>query len=135
MVLHDYRYQVVTAPSLEEALSLVDQQAFGFILSDLMVRGAGDQLQAVERLRERAFPTPIGIMTGWKLPQAAIDGRGFAWLMRKPFDVDLLVTEIAVGLETPLTPAQERRAEVVRAISRRSRAATGTSWSRCAAPT
>lgn len=115
IVLHDYGYTVVTAPSVDAALTEVDRQAFGFILSDLLAHGAGDQLQNVVRLREHAFPTPVGISTGWRLSEAEVVSRGFTWLISKPFDLDRLMTEIAAGLETPFTNQEERQAEVVRA--------------------
>ncbi|HEU5437883.1 MAG TPA: nuclear transport factor 2 family protein [Ktedonobacterales bacterium] len=115
IVLEDYGYSVVTASSIDVALAEVDRQAFGFILSDLLASGKGDLLQSVDQLRERAFPTPVGIVTGWRLSESDVVHRGFAWLMDKPFDVDRLVTEIAARLETPLTGGEQRQAEVVHA--------------------
>lgn len=115
IILQDHGYTVVTASSREAALVEADRQAFGFILTDLLVRGEGDRLQTAERLRERAFPTPVGILTGWRLSEAGVVSRGFVWLMGKPFDVEQLVTEIAAQLEVPLTAEEQRQAEVVQA--------------------
>lgn len=115
MVLEDYGYEVETAASRDEALALVDRQSFGFILSDLFAPAEGDRLGVIERLRERAFPTPVGLVTGWKLSETEVASRGFAWVLQKPFDVDHLVTEVAAQLEAPLTAEQERQAETVRA--------------------
>lgn len=114
-LLEDYGNQVETAASLQEALELVDREPFGFILSDLFAGRDGDRLRAVEQLRERAFPTPMGIVTGWKVSESEAISRGFAWVLQKPFDVDRLVMEIAAQLEIPLDAAQERQAHVVRA--------------------
>lgn len=114
-VLDDYGYGVVTAASPNDALALVDRRRFAFILSDLFASRDGDRLGAVEQLRERAFPTPVGILTGWKVSETKVLSRGFEWLLSKPFDVDRLVTEIAARLETPLDVKQKRQAEVVQA--------------------
>ena len=114
-LLVDYGYGVEAAASLDEALALVDRQSFGFILSDLLAGNGADRLRAVEQLRERAFPSPIGLVTGWKIAEPEAVSRGFAWVLQKPFDVDLLVTEIAGHLELPLDAERERQAQVARA--------------------
>ncbi len=114
-VLDDYGYGVETAASLEEALALVDRSSFGFILSDLFTGQGADRLHAVEQLRERAFPTPVGLVTGWKVSELEAVSRGFAWVLQKPFDIDKLVTEIAAHVELPLDAERERQAHVVRA--------------------
>ncbi len=114
-VLEDYGYGVEAAASLDEALALVDRKSFDLILSDLFANEEVDRLHAVAQLRERAFPTPIGLVTGWKVSEPEAVSRGFAWVLQKPFDVDQLVTEVAAQLELPLDAEQERQAHVARA--------------------
>jgi CheY-like chemotaxis protein len=108
-------YDLYVAPSLETALALLDAQSFHGILTDLFANGGGDPLALAEILRQRAAPTPIVVVTAWMVPVEWVKQRGFAGLVSKPFQVEDLLTTVATCLATPLSPEQERQAQVVRA--------------------
>lgn len=112
MVFTDEGYRVQAANSLDEALELVDQQAFDLILSDLLHKVPDDLFNAVERLRQRAHPTPVGLVTAWATTAAEAAEHGFPILIGKPFDLDDLLSRVAAFLDRPLTAERERHAQV-----------------------
>lgn len=114
LLLTEEGYHTVVAASLSEALALVDERTFALILSDLFAHSPNRALDSVAALRDRAHPIPVGIITGWNLSPSDVADQGYAFLARKPFDVDDLATSIAAALRSPLGPDDERRAEVVR---------------------
>ena len=123
-------YTVVSAASLDEALAQVNNQVFDLILADVVGWTTHAPLQAVERLRDQAQPTPVGLFTSWNLSEEAITAQGFARLLKKPFDLADLLTLVAELVARPLTPEQERQAEVVR---RYCEAVDAHDWQACAA--
>lgn len=100
-------YTAREADSLERALALVDAQVFDLILTDCLSANGRDPLAGVAALRERAAPTPVGVMTGWHLSPEEVRAAGFAFLVEKPFDLDHLMLEIAAGVHVALRPEQE----------------------------
>lgn len=114
ILLTEEGYQTVVAASLAQAHALMDEHTFALILTDLFARSPAHALDSVAQLRDNAHPTPVGILTGWNLSPAAVAAQGFAFLARKPFDVDDLATSIAAAIDTPLGPDDEPRAQVVR---------------------
>ena len=129
-VLAEEGYAVSGAASLDKALAQVNTQVFDLILADVIGWTAQAPLQAVERLRDQAQPTPVGLMTGWNLSEEAIKEKGFACLVKKPFDLDDLLSLVAEVVARPLTPEQERQAQVVR---RYCEAIDAHDWQACAA--
>lgn len=114
MLLADYGYEVIPASSLGMALTLVDTEAFQFILTDSFARTPEAVLTSLGGLLERAQPTPVGISTGWQLSEEDAQRAGFAFVAIKPYDFNQLLALIANALGTPLTPEQERQAATVR---------------------
>jgi CheY-like chemotaxis protein len=112
--LQDEGYAVTLASSLKEARELLEKQPFHLVLTDLFASDSSDPLKSVEVLRELARPTPIGVMTGWAVKVEEVHRQGFAFLVAKPFHLDELLTTIASGLNLPLSPEQQRQAEVVK---------------------
>ncbi len=113
LLLREEGYLVTAATSLEQAMALLERHTFHFILSDLFRQAPSDPLTNAEPLRERAWPIPIGIMTAWNISEAAVKQRGFACLIRKPFDIDHLSATIATCLNTPLTASQVDQARTI----------------------
>jgi len=112
-LLRDEGYEVSQAASPREALDLLHEQVFHFILTDLFVDTPDNPLRSVASLHAQAQPTPIGVMTGWKVSAEAVQRAGFACLIQKPFELDDVLATIASCLHVPLSPAQQRQAEVV----------------------
>jgi CheY-like chemotaxis protein len=118
LLLSEFGYAVEQAASLDGALALVDRESFDLIVSDLLVYGSAavsDRFAQVERLRECAYPTPVGVLSAWNSPEEVMTGRKFAWALPKPFDMDQLLAEIAAARHVTLDQAEQRRAAVVRA--------------------
>ena len=113
LLLREEGYLVTSASALEQAMGLLETRTFHFILSGIFRQAPGDFLASIEPLRERAWPIPVGIMTAWNISEEAVKQRGFACLIRKPFDIDHLSATIATCLDTPLTPKQVHQAKVV----------------------
>jgi DNA-binding response OmpR family regulator len=113
LLLREEGYLVTSASSLEQAMALLEQRTFHFILSDLFRQTSVDLLANIEPLRERAWPIPIAIMTAWNISEETARQRGFAGLIRKPFDIDHLSATIATCLNTPLTTKQVDQARTI----------------------
>jgi|SRR5579859_4316687 len=111
--LSEEGYTVFTAASLEEGLMLLETHAFNVVLTDLFSRSCKDALISTLPLLERSRPTPVIVATGWNIAQEEAQQRGFHRLLQKPFDLNMLATEIAASLNVPLSPRQQRQAAVV----------------------
>lgn len=114
LLLVDSGYRVTTASSLSEALAFIDSATFQLIVTDAFARNPDSVLSSPQKLLERAHPTPVGVLTGWRLSPRDAKQTGFAFLETKPYDLDQLLALVAAALQTPLTPEQERQAATVR---------------------
>ncbi len=114
LLLDEEGYKAHYAASLEEALTFAELNAYHLVVTDLFAASAHEPLASIEPLRQQAYPTPIGIMTSWRLAMAEAARQNYAFLLFKPFDVEKLLASIAASLNVPLTAEQERKAAVVR---------------------
>lgn len=113
-VLTEEGYAVASATSLDEALAQINRQVFDLILTDVIAWTLDAPLHSLERLRDLAQPTPVGLVSGWHIVKEAARDKGFAFVLKKPFELDDLLTLIAEYVARPLTAEQECQAEVVR---------------------
>ncbi len=100
-LLEKNNYQVSTAESVEQAIELLDVQAYDLILSDLRLPGA-----AGTHLIELFADIPIIIMTSYASVNSAVDSmkRGATDYIAKPFDhTELLVMIQRIIKERKLT--------------------------------
>lgn len=97
-------YAVSLAASPAEALPLLKERAFQLVLTDLFSANRADRLEAIEPLRACASPMPVGVITGWNVEEQEVTRRGFAFLARKPFDLEELFALIAACLNSSLNP-------------------------------
>src|SRR5690242_11637533 len=77
-------YTPDVASSLEEAHAKVDQELYDLVLTDLF-SPFPPRLEAIKPLQQRCFPTPIGIVSAWRVGQAEAERAGFAFVVEKPF--------------------------------------------------
>ena len=112
-LLTEEGYAAFSAASLQEALALLDEYLFDLILADLYVGQSPHSFTEAHVLRRRAHATPLGILATQPLPPEDAASQGFAFLMRAPFDVELLLAMTALTIDQPLTPGKLRKAEVV----------------------
>ena len=114
-VLNEEGYVVVPVASLEEASRHIDERAFALILADLFFGPAQHALTPAHLLRRRAWPTPMGLLTTTtSLSPEAAQAAGFACAITMPFELSDFLAVVAAVLQQPLTPEQERQADVVR---------------------
>lgn len=102
MLFEEEGYIATFAASLDEGLALVERQAFALVLTDLFTHRSADPLTHLQPLRELADPTPVGILTGWKLTPEQAQAGGFAFVVAKPFNLDELLAQVAASLDTRL---------------------------------
>src|SRR5262245_34594942 len=101
-MLAEEGYLVKAVPTLAEALTAVQTQAFDLLLHTVVGWAAEEPLAAVERLRDQAQPTPVALMTRWNLGKEEASEREFVCLISKPFDLDDLLAQVAACLARPL---------------------------------
>ncbi len=112
-VLSEEGYAVSLAASLQEAMKLLSEQVFRFVLTELFAVSPDGLLRSALALRAQAYPTPVGILTGWKVSREELARAGFACFIKKPFDLDDALATIASCLNAPLSEEQQRQAEVI----------------------
>jgi DNA-binding NtrC family response regulator len=95
-------YAVSLAASPDEARTLLHEQPFHLVLTDLFSTSSRDRFCVVEQLRASAYPTPVGVITGWNVEEAELAQHDFAFFIRKPFDVEDLVDSISACVIPPV---------------------------------
>lgn len=113
LLLEEEGYQVVTATGLDEALAQVDAQTFALILTDLFAKMPQNPLGSAQVLQRHAHPTPVAVMTGWRLSPEEVERQGFRFLVPKPFDLDEMLALITAAVHPKLTAEQGRQTQIV----------------------
>lgn len=114
VALQEEGYQVQSVTSLQQALSVVDEQSFRLILADVYVGRSPHSFTEAHLLRRHVSPTPLAILTTQKIEPTDAAQQGFCFLMRMPFDLDELALLVAAQINPPLSAEQERQSEIVR---------------------
>ena len=89
-------FEVTAAATPEEALAAIERGRHDLIVADFVVDfqgGAG--WEALQAIRQRAAPTPVGIFSGWKLDEAEAQRRGFVFALTKPVPSEKLLAAVA----------------------------------------
>lgn len=102
--------------SLEEALTEIEQQSYALILADLFAGVSRHVFTPAHILRRCAQIAPPGLITAQELALERQPLAGLAVAIPRPLDVTWLLTEIAASLNYPLSPQQQRQAEVVKSF-------------------
>jgi DNA-binding NtrC family response regulator len=99
-------YPARVAPDIEAAQTLLANESFDVVVTDLF-RGAGASIEhAVGRLRAAFGQTPVILITGHReAVQLAPEALGLASVIVKPFDVDDLFEAIRSVLALQQLPA------------------------------
>lgn len=113
-LLTEEGYDAFGAASLQEALALLDEHLFDLILADLYVGRSRHSFTEAHLLRRRAHGTPVALLTTQPLEPEDAAYQGFAFLIRAPFDLEVLLAMVALTIDQPLTPEKLRKAELVR---------------------
>jgi CheY-like chemotaxis protein len=109
-LLNEEGYAAQGVLSLKEALVAVATHIYDLILADLFPAPDQNALQSAVPLLEQAQPTPVGILTAWKINEEEALQQGFAFVRRKPFDLDDLLTTMAAQFNQ--SPGQEQRQQI-----------------------
>jgi CheY-like chemotaxis protein len=107
-------YSTEGAFSLEEALTRVDAYPYDLVLTDLFIIHPPPRLEAAQQLQRSCQPTPVGILTAWPLTTDEAAHEGFAFLLQRPFELDVLLERIAALLNPPFTPEQAQHTRLIR---------------------
>jgi PAS domain S-box-containing protein len=103
-VLVEEGYRCFIRPSLAAAVALLQTERVALVITDSFSATAAGVLAATAPLRAAAGGTPVLLVTGYSLDEAAVQAAGFAGLLGKPFDLDALLAHIARLLATAPTP-------------------------------
>ena len=98
VVLEEEGYSVTPATSLPNSLRALQAQLFHFVLTDLFDSHGQAPLQSIQPLLDEAAPIPVGVMTGWRVPEQAVSQADLAFLLSKPFDLYDLVHHVEAEL-------------------------------------
>jgi two-component system response regulator AtoC len=114
MVLKD-RYELLLAPSGNQALELIGQEPLDVVLLDILMPGI-DGLDVLERIKQRAATPQVIMLTATKTVKTAVTAMklGAFDYVTKPFDVDelQLIVERAVQSTALVREVEALRAEV-----------------------
>lgn len=113
LLLADVGYDTSVASSLARAIEQVETTTFQLIVTDSFAHRPSDALASIQSLQRRAYPTPVGILSGWTPTRDEVQQAGFAFFVAKPFDLDELLAQIAATIQTPLNSRQSRQVPVV----------------------
>src|SRR5574340_359252 len=88
-VLKKDGYEVAGAQSGGGALTLIENQAFDVVLTDLKMEKV-DGLQVLKKCRERSPDTEVIVITGYATPESAVEAmkQGAFYYIAKPFRLD-----------------------------------------------
>lgn len=111
-ILHDEGYAVTCVDSPSAALEAIDAEVFGAVLTDGF--SAADSFDQVSAIVARARPTPVGLLSGWKVPDREVARLGLRFALHKPFDIGDLLGRLAQMLGDPLRPASHESAGLAR---------------------
>jgi DNA-binding NtrC family response regulator len=88
-VLEKEGYEVVGTSSGSAALTLIENQAFDVVLTDLKMEKV-DGMQVLRKCRERCPDTEVIVITGFATPESAVEAMklGAFYYIAKPFRLD-----------------------------------------------
>jgi CheY-like chemotaxis protein len=113
-LLHSEGYETDGAATLQEALEQVEANAYDLVVSDLLTPPMQPPtFLNIQQLQQRCHPTPVGIVTGWRIEPQAMQRARFAFFLEKPFDLDVLLQRIADSLNPPFTAEQAQQAHAI----------------------
>ena len=95
MVLGKWGFEVKTAVNGDEALKLIDQQAFDVALLDIRM-GPVNGIQLLQEIKQRRPLTKAIMMTAYPTHEirAEATARGASAYLTKPFEIDELIKTI-----------------------------------------
>ena len=107
--LQESHYHVLTAPSGEEALDLMERQKVDAVVTDLRMGGMGG-LELVKRVKESDSQISVLVMTAYGSVEEAVKAikLGAFDFLTKPFPMEELQVKVAQSLKLRLLQAEPR---------------------------
>jgi DNA-binding response OmpR family regulator len=99
MLLEEEKFTVLRARSPEAASAILRDDAIDLVLTDAFSSTPTDTLDATADLRQASGETPIVLLTAHLVDADEARLAGFAAVVAKPFDVDLLLTQVRALLQ------------------------------------
>ncbi|MGI4718316.1 MAG: histidine kinase famiy protein [Janthinobacterium lividum] len=92
-------YEVVSAPSGEEALALLERQSVDLVFTDVIMPGGMNGLQLIEKVHEARPGMPVLVTTGYmdELPARGAQGQVLE-VLAKPYDHQDLLDRVHAAL-------------------------------------
>lgn len=87
-------YAVTSTETLPASLKRLEEHTYQLVLTDLFSPYGHDPLKSIRPLLTQAAPTPVAVMTAWPVSVEAATQAGVAWMMRKPFNLDDLLSAV-----------------------------------------
>jgi CheY-like chemotaxis protein/ketosteroid isomerase-like protein len=103
-------FEVTAAASHAEALAALERARFDLVVADFIVdfeNGAG--WEVLQPIRDRAAPTPVGIVSGWMIDELEAQRRGYVFALPKPFSSMKLLAAVAAHATAPPLSEDQRR--------------------------
>lgn len=118
LVLVSAGYAVDSAADKDAAKRALEKTAYDLVLADLVLGPStlAASWQAIDDIVDLARPTPVGLMTGWKLMPDDVREHGLAFVLGKPTSRAALVSRLAETLKLP--PLDDERVNVLRSYFR-----------------
>jgi two-component system response regulator PilR (NtrC family) len=101
VLLEEEGYATEGVSSLEEAHAAVQFHRYHLIITDLFRPCRLPPFTAAHHLQQWSDPTPVGILTGWRVSSEEAQQERFAFLLPKPFDLETLLTAVATIVPPP----------------------------------
>jgi CheY-like chemotaxis protein len=112
-LLAEEGYVPTSVSSLEEALAALERQTYALVLADLFAGVSRHAFTPAHILRRRAQPIPLGLLTTQAQVLEDPHQAGFAFALPRLVEPSVLLTEIAAGLNTPLSKQQQHQAQII----------------------
>lgn len=107
-------YAPTGAASSQQALDLLDAEIFDAVVTDTFSRPDRGTLEDARAIANKAYPTPVGVISGWQIAAATAAAHGLRFAMLKPFDLSQFLVEIARMLGDPLDSARSPQGGIAR---------------------
>ena len=100
-------YEVVAAPSGEDALDVLDRSTVDLVLTDRRLPGM-DGVHLTKRIKARHPALPIVVMTAYGTVESAVEARRYGAddYLEKPFETPDLLLALQRALEPRQSPAR-----------------------------
>lgn len=112
MLLETSGFVAIGVGTPAAAAAELARRAFDLVLADFLLdtRDADESWRVVDDLVRRAHPTPVGLLTAWRVARAELGAHGLAFALAKPCSSEQLLAELGRVLDpAPLSEHLQAR--------------------------